>query len=74
MKVFVLKIRVAGDEDEVFLFDAEEKARLHAVKFFQEYGYTEPLGITCWNGQVVTFGDNWELGYGYFTITEQEIN
>ena len=62
MKVFVLRIRMSGEEDTVFLFDTEEKARNHCVLFFQEYGYTE------------TLEEIWELGYGYYTLTEQEIN
>jgi hypothetical protein len=70
MKVFVLKVRMTGEEDEVFLFRLLQDARTKVYEYFEE---EPPKKITTIDMNKLE-ERYFEHDKGYFTIREQKIN
>lgn len=70
MKVFVLRIRTSGEEDEVFLFHHLRDAWMNVYAYFGEDA-PEKITFKAVSDLEARYFDE---DKGYFTITEQEIN
>ena len=66
MKVFVLKIRLSGEEDEVFVFSNPFKALRAAYEYFEldVWKAASPTSLHCAiNDQEAVIVDGREIGY-----------
>tara|TARA_Y100000401_G_C8279067_1_gene202445 strand:+ start:313 stop:540 length:228 start_codon:yes stop_codon:yes gene_type:complete len=66
MSVFVLKIRLTGEEDEVFVFSNAFKALKAAYQYFEldVWKAATPTSLPCAiNDQEVVIVDGREIGY-----------
>lgn len=68
MKVYVLKARYYGEEDDVFLFDSRQKAEAAAYEYFHRFHKDEQFKTIDDFENYLAMQD-----LGYFSICNQEV-